>query len=137
MIDILLTLMRWLHLSSMATLVGGVLYARFVIAPSENFLPPDARTKLDEAAAAHFRPVVYGAMGCLVISGMFNYMLKSGHTVVYHALFGLKILLALHIFSVAILIARPGNKKRNRLMFGAAVSGLTVILISNYLKFIS
>jgi uncharacterized membrane protein len=137
MIDVLLTLMRWLHLSAMAALVGGVLYARFVIAPSENFLPGEARTKLDEAAAAHFRPVVWAAIVCLIVSGMFNYMLKSGHTVVYHVLFGLKILLALHIFAVAILIARPGNKKRNRLMFGAAVSGLTVILISNYLKFIS
>ena len=52
----------------------------------------------------------------------------------YHALFGLKILLALHVFAVAILIAQPGNTKRNRQMFGAAVSGLTVILISNYLK---
>src|SRR5437764_720681 len=134
--DILMTLMRWLHLSSMATLVGGVIYARFVIAPSENFLPADAHIKLEEAAAAHFRPVVSVAIACLVISGLFNYMLKPGHTVIYHALFGLKILLALHIFTVAILIARPGNKRRNRQMFGAAVSGLTVILISNYLKFI-
>ena len=132
--DILIPLMRWLHLSSVAALVGGILYARFVMAPSENFLPPDARATLDERAAAHFRPVVIAAIVCLVCSGLFNYLTRPGHTPLYHALFGVKILLALHVFAVAILIAQPGNKRRNRQMFGAAISALTVILISNYLK---
>lgn len=132
--DILIPLMRWLHLSSVAALVGGILYARFVIAPSESFLPPDAHATLDERAAAHFRPVVFAAIVCLVCSGLFNYMIRPGHTPLYHALFGVKILLALHVFAVAILIAQPGNKRRNRQMFGAAISALTVILISNYLK---
>ena len=132
--DILIPLMRWLHLSSVATLVGGILYARFVIAPSESFLPAEARVTLDERAARHFRPVVFTAIVCLVVSGIFNYMTKTGHSPLYHALFGIKILLALHVFSVAILIAQPGNKRRNRQMSGAAISGLIVILISNYLK---
>ena len=132
--DILTTLMRWVHLSSMATLLGGILYARFVMSPSEASLPPDSRVTLDERAAAHFRPVVFTAMAGLVVSGLFNYMTKPGHSMLYHALFGLKILLALHVFAVAILIAQPGNKRRNRQMFGAAISGLTVVLISNYLK---
>jgi putative copper export protein len=132
--DVLMTLMRWLHLSSAATLVGGLLYARFVIAPSESFLPGDAHSTLDERAAAHFRPIAFTAIACLVISGLFNLLTHPGHSTLYHALFGMKILLALHVFAVAILIAQPGNKRRNRQMFGAAISGLTVILISNYLK---
>ena len=77
---------------------------------------------------------MFTAIACLVISGLFNFLTHPGHTRYYHALFGMKILLALHVFAVAILIARPGNKRRNRQMFGAAISGLTVILISNYLK---
>ena len=132
--DILIPLMRWLHLSSVVTLVGGILYARFVIAPSESFLPVDAHITLVERAAAHFRPVVFGSIICLVISGLFNYIIKPGHTALFHALFGIKILLALHVFAVAILIAQPGNKRRNRQMFGAAVSGLTIILIAGFLK---
>ena len=135
--SVFFALIRWLHLSSVATLIGGLLYARFVIAPSENFLGEEARVKLDEAAAAHFRPIVIAAIVCLVISGILNYLHKGGQTVTYHALFGIKILLALHVFAVAILIAQPGNKRRNRQMFGAAISGLTIILISNYLKFIA
>lgn len=132
--DFLIPLMRWLHLTSVVTLAGGILYARFVIAPSENFLPPDARVKLDEAAARHFRPVVYASMVGLVISGLFNYMIKPGHSPLFHALFGIKILLALHVFSVAILISQPGNKRRNRQMVGAAISSLIIILIAGYLK---
>lgn len=132
--DILIPLMRWLHLSSVVTLIGGLFYARFVIAPSENFLPAEARVTLDERAAAHFRPVVFGAIILLVISGLFNYMIKPGHSPLFHALFGIKILLALHVFSVAILVAQPGNKRRNRQMFGAAISGMAIILIAGYLK---
>jgi len=132
--DFLIPLMRWLHLSSVVTLIGGIFYARFVIAPSENFLPAEARVTLDERAAAHFRPVVFGAIILLVISGLFNYIVKPGHSPLFHALFGIKILLALHVFSVAILVAQPGNKRRNRQMFGAAISGMVIILIAGYLK---
>jgi hypothetical protein len=132
--EILIPLMRWLHITSAITLVGGIFYARFVIAPSENFLPPDARAQLDEAAARHFRPIVFAAIGGLLIAGMFNLLTKPGHTPLYHALFGIKVLLALHVFSVAILISQPRNKRRNRQMVGAAVSAMAVVAISNYLK---
>ena len=132
--DILTAVMRWLHLSSVATLVGGLLYARFVIAPSENVLPLEEQVKLNDRAAVKFRPLVFTAMACLVLSGVYNYLTKPGHSALYHALFGIKILLALHVFAVSILIAQPGNKRRNRQMIGAVISGLTIILISNYLK---
>ena len=132
--DLLLPLMRWLHLTSAVTLVGGIIYARFVIAPSEGFLSEEARVTLDERAAAHFRPVVFLAIAGFVISGAFNYLTKPGHSIRYMMVFGVKMLLALHIFSVAILIAQPGNKRRNRQMIGAAISALIIILISGYLK---
>ena len=132
--DILMPLMRWLHLSSAVVLIGGILYARFVIAPSERCLTADARTALDECAARNFRPVVFIAIICSVLSGLVNYLAKPGHSMLFHMLFGLKILLALHVFSVSILIAQPGNKRRNRQMIGAAISGLAIIAIAGYLK---
>ena len=135
--EILTAVMRWVHLVSMATLVGGILYARFVMVPSEALLASDARAGLDDRAAMRYRPFVFAAITGLVISGLYNYMIKPGHSVFFHALFGIKILLALHVFSVAILIVQPGNKRRSRQMFGAAISGLAVILISNYLKTIA
>jgi uncharacterized membrane protein len=132
--EILTALMRWVHISSAVTLIGGIVYARFVMIPAEASLSPDARTALDDSAAAHFRPVVFAAMAGLVLSGLYNYLSKPGHSVWHHALFGIKILLVLHVFSVAILAAAPKNPRRARQLFGAAVSGLTIVLISAYLK---
>ena len=132
--EILTALMRWVHISSVVTLIGGIVYARFVMIPAESSLSPDARTTLDDSAAAHFRPVVFAAIAGLLLSGIYNYLSKPGHSAWYHALFGVKILLVLHVFSVAILAAAPNNPRRARQLFGAAISGLTIVLISAYLK---
>ena len=132
--EILTVVMRWVHISSVVTLIGGIVYARFVMIPAATSLSSDARTALDEGAARQFRPVVFAAIAGLVISGVFNYLSKPGHSVLYHALFGVKMLLALHVFSVAILVTAPKNSRRARQLFGAAVSGLLIVLIAAYLK---
>ena len=131
--EILTALMRWVHISSVVTLIGGIVYARFVMIPS-SALSHDAPTDMEERAAALFRPMVFAAMTGLVLSGLYNYLSKPGQSVLYHALFGVKMLLALHVFSVAILTTAPKNPRRARQLFGAAVSGLTIVLISAYLK---
>ena len=126
--------MRWVHIASAVTLIGGILYARFVMFPVAAKLSPEARTALDESTASHFRPLVFAAMAGLLLSGIYNYLLKPGHSVRYHGAFGLKMLLALHVFSVAILVTAPNNPRRARQLFGAAISGLAIVLIGAYLK---
>jgi uncharacterized membrane protein len=132
--EILTALMRWVHISSVVTLIGGIFYARFVLTPAGQALSPDSRNILDEGAAARFRPIVFTAMTGLVLSGIYNFLSKPGHSVLYHMLFGFKMLLALHVFSVAILVTAPRNPRRARQLFGAAISGLVIVLISAYLK---
>ena len=132
--EILSALMRWVHLLSVLTLLGGIFYARFVMTPAAQSLPPDARAALDKGAAARFRPLVFAAMTGLVLSGIFNYLAKPGHSIRYSSLFGMKMLLVLHVFSVAILVAAPQNPRRARQMLGAAISGVAILLISAYLK---
>jgi hypothetical protein len=102
--------------------------------PSARSLSPDALAALDENAARRFRPAAFAAMAGLVLSGIFNYLSKPGHSVRYSSLFGVKMLLALHVFSVAILATAPGNPHRARQLLGAAISGLAIILIAAYLK---
>jgi hypothetical protein len=51
-------------------------------------------------------------------------------------LLGIKLLLALHVFVVALLIARPGHPRRARMMTGVAISGLAIIAIAVYLQHI-
>src|SRR5437588_519803 len=95
--DILMPLMRWIHISSVITLIGGVLFWRFVMDPSTKKISPEDYRELEEGAASHFRPVVYVAMVTLVISGIFNYLTKGSTSTLYHILIGIKLLLVLHV----------------------------------------
>ncbi len=132
--EILAAVMRWLHITSMLSLLGGIIYARFVMIPAAAQLSPEARGTLEEGTARRFRGIVFAAMGGLVLSGLYNYMLKPGHSPLYHALFGVKLLLAGHVLSAAIMATAPHNSRRARQLFGAAMSGLVIVLISAYLK---
>jgi uncharacterized membrane protein len=134
MADALFVFMRWLHLSSMATLVGGLLYARLAMTPAAGALPAEQSSKLGEKAAAAFRPLAVAAISGLVISGVYNVLSAPGHTVRYHMILGIKLLLVAHVFAVAILIVQPGNPRRTRLMTGGFISGLAIVLISAYLR---
>jgi uncharacterized membrane protein len=122
--------MRWLHLTSMAILVGGMIFARLVMKQSIGTVSPESRDALAEKAAVAYRPLVFAAVFGLVVSGIYKFLLTTGHSTRYHVLFGVKMLLALHVFSVAILIVQPKNPRRSRLMTGLVVSGLAIVLIS-------
>jgi putative copper export protein len=134
MLEALAVLMRWLHLSSMATLVGGMLYGRFVMTTSEEALAPDARDAFGDRAAGAYRPLVVAAVMGLIVSGTYNLMTNSGHTPRYHMLLGIKLLLALHVFAVAFLTTKPKNPRRARMMTGTLISGLIILAISAYLR---
>ncbi len=120
----------------MATLVGGMLFARLVMVRSLEGVAPDAREPLVERAAALYRPFVYTAIGALVVSGTYNLLTNPGHRPLYHMLLGIKLLLALHVFAVSILIVQPKNPRRVRMMTGVVISGLTIIAISAWLRHI-
>jgi uncharacterized membrane protein len=136
MADVIYVVMRWLHIASMATLIGGMIFGRLVMTQAADGLSPESRDSfLDRAALLH-RPLVFAAMAGLVISGCYNIFTNLGHTPLYHMLLGIKLLLVMHVFAVAILIARPHNPRRARMMAGAVFSGLTIIAISAYLRHI-
>ena len=132
--EVLNVIVRWIHISCMATLIGGILYGRLVLIPASEALAPDARDALAEKAAAIFRPIVFVVISGLLVSGIFNILSNPGHTPRYHMLLGVKLILVLHVFAVAFLIVRPHNPRRVRLMTGVMISGLTIILISAWLR---
>jgi uncharacterized membrane protein len=136
MADALFVLMRWMHIASVATLIGGMIFGRMVMSQAAEGLSPDSRESFMDRAAGFYRPLVFSAMAALLISGMYNILSNPGHTSLYHMLLGIKLLLAMHVFAVAILIARPHNPRRARMMAGAAISGLAIIAISAYLRHI-
>lgn len=127
--DLPIVIMRWLHISSMAALMGVMIYGRVVERIAKASGDP-----LSGKAATHFRPTVLFAVAGLIVSGLYNLLTNPGHTPRYHMLFGIKILLALHVFAMAFLVTQPVNPKRERLMTGAAISGLIILGISAYLR---
>jgi hypothetical protein len=136
MADAIYVIMRWLHIASMATLIGGMIFGRVVMSQAVEGLSPESRESFMDRAAMLYRPLVFTAMGGLLISGTYNILTNLGHTPLYHMLLGVKLLLVMHVFAVAILIARPHNKRRARMMAGAAISGLAIIAIAAYLRHI-
>lgn len=108
--------MRWLHIVSVIVLLGGVFYARVVVGE----------------LAAGFRPVAYAAIGGILASGIYNFLSKTSIPPNYEVWFGIKVLLALHVFAATILYR---GKKRS--LTGIVISGALIVAISGYLRWIS
>ncbi|HJT86621.1 MAG TPA: hypothetical protein VJ732_02170 [Bryobacteraceae bacterium] len=134
MAEALNVIMRWLHIASVVTLIGGMLFARFVMIAAARSLPRESSETLGENAAARFRPFVYAAIGALILSGIYNIVSSPGHTVRYYVALAIKLLLVAHVFAVAILVVQPKNPRRERMLTGTVISGLVIIAISAYLR---
>jgi len=126
--------MRWLHIASVATLVGGMVYGWLVLVPAAAVLAVDARKVFFEKTAALYRPLVFGAIGALLVSGAYNLMTNPGHHARYYILLSIKLLLVAHVFAVGVVLVTKNPEHRGRLFAGSAVSGLLIILISAYLR---
>src|ERR1039458_7038970 len=100
MADALYVFMRWLHISSVVTLVGGLIFGRWVMTRAADALAPDARETFLDRAAAIYQPLAFTAMGALLVSGMYNVLTIPGHRPLYHALLGVKLLLVIDRKSV-------------------------------------
>jgi len=116
-------LVRWVHITSVVILIGGIFYARFFAGG------------LNE----RFRPWIYAAILLLVASGLYNLLTKAAYPPGYHIGFGIKMLLVLHIFAAALVVAaRAAEPARTaRSMTGIVISALVVFLISAWLRWIS
>jgi hypothetical protein len=108
--------MRWLHLTSVIVLLGGIFYARVVVGDM----------------AAGFKPVAYAAIGGILVSGLYIFLSKGQLSSDYQMWFGIKMLLALHLFAVTILY-----KGKTRLLTGAVISGGLIVAIAGYLRWMT
>ena len=116
-------LMRWVHVTTVVLLIGGVYYARV------------AGSKL----APEFASKIYVLTGALFLSGLYNFLTKSSYPPHYHMWFGIKFLLALHVLSMLILLTKKSieDSKRRRWMTSILYSGAVVIAVSAVLRWLT
>ena len=132
--DVLSVIMRWLHITSVVVLLGGVLYARFILAPVLQSLAAQEQDTLGDSLAARYRSLLLAVVLLLTATGLYNMIMNINRGTLYQSLLGIKLLLVLHVFAVGILIVRPKNPKRTRQMTGLVISGLVILAISAVLR---
>ena len=98
-------IMRFFHIFAVVMAVGGSIFTAFVVLPATHVLPPEARENFYEIARKRSATLVALSIGLLLITGFYNYLMvqmpmHKGQAV-YHALMGVKILLAFLVFFIA------------------------------------
>jgi uncharacterized membrane protein len=136
---VLAVCMRWIHVTSVVTLIGGFVFARFAVAPALESIAEPERSALGKRIVGNFRPLLYLVLASVLGSGLYNYLTKASYPPHYHMWIGIKFLFVLHIFAVAILYTIPDAQevKRKRWLTGMVASGLIIFAISAYLRWIS
>jgi uncharacterized membrane protein len=129
--------MRFLHILSAVTLAGGALAWRFSAIPATAPLADDTRRKVGDALARTWRPFVLASIAGILISGIYNFLRKTNLPPAYHAVFGIKVLLALHVIAVLFLATQPGNEKRARQLTGVAFSAIAIVILSAVLRWLT
>src|ERR1041385_3229865 len=95
------TFMQWLHLSGAVVGVGALIYGSLIVVPLLAELPAETRGRLATPLVGRVRPVALTVVGVQLLTGLYNYMRHMpGKPPAYHMVLGVKILLALHVFSV-------------------------------------
>jgi hypothetical protein len=145
--DIINVIMRWLHVASAVAGVGGTLTMRFVILPVLAQMDNGGEV-LDRIRPA-FKKLIHSALGLLILTGLYNYVIVAIPAVRklkelgvekmarYHMVMGTKILLALALFTIAILLLKPVpsfHEKRKQWLTVNVVLGLLILLLSAYLR---
>ena len=69
--------MRWLHILSAVTILGGFIYARYVVAPALAAYPIGEASAISNRTVNQFRPVLYTAIVTILVSGLYNYLTKA------------------------------------------------------------
>lgn len=144
---ILPLVMRWMHILAAIIAVGGAIYIRFVLMPSAQETLDDAtHAKLRAAVTRRWMRFVHTCILLFLISGLYNYLViqapaHKGQST-YHMLFGIKFLLALVVFALAIALTslKPWSEKLRanaRFWLGLLVAlAIAVVGVSGYMRLI-
>jgi uncharacterized membrane protein len=147
-------LLRLAHVLAAIAALGGLLFARFAFVPAAEELGAETADRLHAGVRRRWFPWVIGAITLLLASGLANYVLLMrrvkaapelwggdwmGQTG-YHALFGVKFLLAMIVFYLASgLVGRGAGTQwirdaRKQWLSVTVGLGVAVVLISGWMR---
>ena len=152
--DPLTVVLRWAHVLAAIVALGGLLFARFALVPAADELGRETADRLHAGIRRRWLPWVIGAITLLLASGLTNYVLLIRRVkdapelwggnwmqqTSYHALFGVKFLLALIVFYLASgLVGRGAGTQwirdaRRQWLSVAVGLGVGIVLISGWMR---
>lgn len=146
--------LRWAHVLAAIVALGGIVFARHALLPALGELSPADRDRMHEAMRRRWLPWVIGAITVLVASGLANFLIFNARVKAspeewggtwmrdtsYHALFGVKFLIAMVMFYFASALVGRGAGTQwvrdDRARWGGVtlVLGVIVVLISGWMR---
>lgn len=151
--DPTLLLLRWAHILAAIVLMGGLVFARFALTPALSDLDTTTRDSVHESIRRRWLPWVIIAITALLASGLANFLLFNGRVKAegwadgqwmrqtsYHALFGVKFLLAMAAFYLgSALVGRGAGTqwvRNDRAKWLSVTLGLSlgVVLLSSWMR---
>lgn len=151
--DPTLLALRWAHVLGAVVAMGGLVFARFALLPAAAELDEPSRERLHDTVRRKWLPFVIAAITLLFASGLANFLLFNArvksegwaegqwmrHTG-YHALFGVKLLLAMVAFYLASGLVGRGSGTQwlrdNRATWLSVTIGLmlAVVMLSGWMR---
>ncbi|MCC9644643.1 hypothetical protein LOC71_20405 [Rhodopirellula sp. JC740] len=95
---------RIVHVATAITLVGGSTFLLLVLLPSAKLISEEAHQTLSQAVVGRWKRFIHAGILLFLVSGSYNYMRAIPNHKgdgLYHALLGIKMLLAFVIFFLA------------------------------------
>jgi uncharacterized membrane protein len=150
--EILGLVFRWLHIVAAMAVVGGLMFMRFALLPAASAWAEPQRRELQEAIRRRWAKVVMAAIGFLLVSGFYNFVVldlswktwpdawRNGPAHVYQMLFDIKFILALIIFFISSALAGRSAalaRFREQAKFWVTTNlilALVLVAISNQLR---
>ncbi|MFN3653111.1 MAG: hypothetical protein ACK47B_26320 [Armatimonadota bacterium] len=134
-------LMRWLHVASAVVGIGATVMMRFVVMPNA--------AELAARIQPAYKRLIHSSLGLVLLTGFYNYLVVSIPAVraareqqlpgfeMYHAVMGVKMLLSLVLFGIAIFALQPREgaaENRKSLLSVNVVLGFLILLVAAYLR---
>lgn len=100
---------RWIHMLCAVTVIGSIIYYRFAVVVAEKRALPDGLPEeFKTALFKRWKLLLHPPIIFFLASGLYTYLMVTRHLhedqPLYHALFGVKFLLALAVFALYVVL---------------------------------